>query len=119
MVIYHAQTHLRTHRLWKCLETETSHAARSCVGLLFDCVQFLAMNVPCPPSTDQPYPSAMGTTKDHLSLSTRHVGFDSDVEESSEGSGPAGVSELESGLMWKTIEESLTASSWSNRFKAG
>ena len=85
------------YRLWRCLEVETSNVARSCIGLLLECADYLATH----------HTPAGGVAKkgEEEVVKSKHSGGKKEGEDEGRG------------VFWKLLRNGLTANSWATRYK--
>ena len=108
-------------RLWECLAIENSNVACICVGLLMECVHFLAHN-PSPSTAAKQSPRPQ-----HAHSVSAPVTASSTPTTAEEGEGLGGVvmgrvpglENVEDGVLWKTLHKGLTAQQWMTKFKTG
>lgn len=125
-------------RLWDCLAIENSNVTRSCVGLLLECIHYLAHNPhPAPPPTSttsstsnggaatnfakhqprQQYSQSSSAPSGYFSLDAEGGGDVSGASVATGGSGSEGA--MEDLVLWKILKKGLTAPNWITKFKTG
>ena len=105
-------------RLWECLAIENSNVAHVCVGLLMECVHFLAHN-PSPSTAAKQLPRPQHAH----SVSAPVTSSTPTTEEGEELRGVGVVmgrlENVEDGVLWKTLHKGFTAQHWITKFKTG
>lgn len=99
------------YSLWKNLDTDSSNVARTCVGVLLDCAEFLA-------SCELQRPSLKNISSSGLSV-PMNLSDSEDEEETPDDSPRVQENRVEDELLWTTVVHDLSSVKWSVRFKAG
>ena len=114
-------------RLWESLAIENSNVARVCVGLLMECVHFLAHNPSPSPVTATAAAKQQLPRPQHAHSVSAPVTATSSTPTTAaeEGEGLGGVvmgkveNVVEDGVLWKTLHKGLSAQNWITKFKTG
>ena len=88
---------------------ETSSVARSCIGLLLECADYLATHY-TPEGGVAGKGEEKGKEKGEDSVKSKHGGG---------GGGGKREGEEERGVFWSTLKSGLTSNSWTTRYKTG